>query len=97
MNKKEFVEAYAEKTGFTKKDSETAINSVFEAITDVLKSGESITLVGFGTFSVKERAAHTGINPSTQEKIKIAKKKVPAFKAGKSLKDAVAAGKKKKK
>jgi len=97
MNKKEFVEAYAEKTGFTKKDAETAINSVFETITDVLKSGESITLVGFGTFSVKERAAHTGINPSTQEKIKIAKKKVPTFKAGKGLKDAVAAGKKKKK
>ena len=97
MNKKEFVEAVAEKTGFTKKDSENAVNAVFESITDVLKSGDSITFVGFGSFSVKERAAHTGINPSTKEKIKIAKKKVPAFKAGKGLKDAVAAGKKKKK
>lgn len=97
MNKKEFVEAFAEKTGFTKKDSEEAVNGVLETLTDVLKNGDSVAFIGFGTFSVKERAARTGINPATKEKVKYAKKNVPAFKAGKSLKDAVATGKKKKK
>lgn len=79
----------ASKSGLSKKDTEKAISSVIDTITETLANGESIQLVGFGTFEVRERAERTGINPRTKEKITIAATKVPAFKAGRALKDAV--------
>ena len=89
MTKAELVSAIAEKTEFTKKDSEIALAAVLESITDALKNGEKIALVGFGTFEVRSRAARKGINPQTKKKIEIPATKVPAFKAGKALKEAV--------
>lgn len=88
MNKTELVNAVAA-TGLSKKDAEKAVSAVFGAIEGALKAGEKVQLVGFGTFDVRERAAKEGINPQTHEKIQIAATKVPAFKAGKALKDAV--------
>lgn len=93
MTKAELVSAIAEKTEFTKKDSEVALAAVLESITDALKKGDKVALVGFGTFEVRARAARTGINPQTKKKIKIPAAKVPAFKAGKALKEAVAKAK----
>ena len=93
MTKAELVSAIAEKTEFTKKDSEAALAAVLESITDALKKGDKIALVGFGTFEVRARAARQGINPQTKKKIKIPATKVPAFKAGKALKEAVAKAK----
>ena len=90
MMKKELVAAIAEKTGLTKKDSEAALNAAIEAITASLAKGESVQLTGFGTFAVKARAARKGLNPQTKATIEIAASKVPGFKAGKALKDAVA-------
>ncbi len=90
MTKAELVTKVAEKSGLTKKDTEKAIAGMIDTITDTLANGESIQLVGFGTFEVRERAARTGINPRTKEQIKIEATKVPAFKAGRALKDAVA-------
>lgn len=90
MTKAELISAIAEKTEFTKKDSEAALAAVLESITDALKKGDKVALVGFGTFEVRARAARTGINPQTKKKIKIPAAKVPAFKAGKALKEAVA-------
>ena len=75
--------------GLTKKDAETAVNAVFGEIGDALAKGDSVQLVGFGTFSVKERAACEGRNPRTGEVVKIKAAKTPAFKAGKALKDKV--------
>lgn len=89
MTKVELVNAVAEKAGLSKKDSEKAVAAVFSAITDTLKTGEKLSLVGFGTFEVKERKERTGINPRTKETIKIAASKSPTFKAGKALKDAI--------
>ena len=89
MNKGEMVSAVVEKTGATKKDAEKIINAVFESITEALAKGDKVALMGFGNFEVRERAAREGQNPQTGEKIKIAACKVPAFKAGKALKDAV--------
>ncbi|MEG0540917.1 MAG: HU family DNA-binding protein [Angelakisella sp.] len=89
MTKVELVNAVAEKAGLSKKDSEKAVAAVFGAITDTLKAGEKLSLVGFGTFEVKERKERTGINPRTKETIKIAASKSPTFKAGKALKDAI--------
>lgn len=89
MTKVELVNAVAEKAGLSKKDSEKAVAAVFGAITDTLKTGEKLSLVGFGTFEVKERKERTGINPRTKETIKIAASKSPTFKAGKALKDAI--------
>ncbi|HIY08245.1 MAG TPA: HU family DNA-binding protein [Firmicutes bacterium] len=89
MTKAELITAVAEKTDLTKKDSEKAVSAVFEAITETLKKGDKVSLVGFGTFEVKERAAKEGINPRTKEKMPIPASKRPAFKAGKALKDAV--------
>ncbi len=88
MNKTDLVNAVA-KAGFSKKDADAAINAVFDGITDALKNGDKVQLVGFGTFSVRERAAKEGLNPRTKEKIHIPASKVPGFKAGKALKDAV--------
>ena len=89
MNKNEFVAAIAEKSGLTKKDAEAALNAYTEVVTDALKSGDSVQLIGFGTFEVRERAARQGRNPHTGETIEIAAAKVPAFKPGKALKDAI--------
>lgn len=90
MSKTELINLIAEKGEYSKKDAEKALSTVIDAITDSLKNGEKISLVGFGSFEVKERAARNAINPMTKEPISIPAKKVPAFKAGKALKDAVA-------
>ena len=90
MNKAELAAAVAAKTGASKKDSEKAVNAVFEAITESLVKGDKVQLVGFGSFEIKERAARVGRNPRTKEEIEIPASRVPAFKAGKALKDAVA-------
>ena len=90
MNKAELVAAVAEKTALSKKDSEKAVNAAFEAITAALVAGEKVQLVGFGVFEVKECSARVGRNPMTKEEIEIPASRVPAFKAGKALKDAVA-------
>jgi len=79
----------AEKAGLTKKDSEKALSAVFESIEETLAKGESVQLVGFGTFEARERKEREGRNPSTGEKIKIEAQKVPAFKPGRALKDQV--------
>ena len=89
MTKAELVSNVAGKSGLTKKDAEKAITAVIETVTEALANGDSVQLVGFGTFEVRERAARKGINPRTKETIDIAETKVPAFKAGRALKDAV--------
>ena len=89
MNKSELIAAVAKQADLTKKDAEAAVNAVTDAITDALKAGDKVQLVGFGTFETRARAARTGKNPRTGEEIKIAASKVPAFKAGKALKDTV--------
>ena len=90
MNKTELIAAVAEKTGLSKKDSDAAVNAVLNTITETLKADEKIQLVGFGSFETKKRAARTGRNPSTGEPMDIPAARLPAFKAGKALKDAVA-------
>ena len=90
MNKAELVAAVAEKTALSKKDSEKAVNAAFEAITAALVNGDKVQLVGFGSFETKERSARIGRNPRTKEEIEIPASRVPTFKAGKALKDAVA-------
>lgn len=89
MNKAELIEAVAEGAEMTKAQATRAVDSMVAAITDSLKKQEDVALVGFGTFTVRERAARSGRNPQTGETIKIAAAKIPAFKAGKALKDAV--------
>lgn len=89
MNKAELVEAIVAKNGMTKKEAEAALNAALEAITGALKAGEKVQLIGFGTFAAKKRAARSGVNPKTGEKITIAASNVPTFAAGKALKDAV--------
>lgn len=89
MNKTELVNAIAAKTGLSKKDSDAALAATVEAITEALKAGDKVALIGFGTFEVRERAARQGKNPATGAAIEIAACKAPAFKAGKALKDAV--------
>ena len=89
MNKSELIDAIAEATNLTKADSGRALDATVAAVTAALKGGDAVTLVGFGTFAVKERAARTGRNPQTGKEIKIAAANIPAFKAGKALKDAV--------
>ena len=89
MTKAELVTEVAAKSGLSKKDAENAINKVIETITDTLAKGESVQLVGFGTFEVRERAARKGVNPRTKQVIDIEATKVPAFKAGRALKNAV--------
>ena len=90
MTKAELIAAIAEKAGMTKKDADAALSATIDTITDTLAKGEKLQLVGFGTFEVRERAAREGINPQSKAKIKIPATKVPAFKAGRALKDAVA-------
>ena len=89
MTKAELINAVAQKTELSKKDSEKAVVAVLDAISETLAAGEKVALVGFGTFEVKERAAREGINPRTKEKIEIPASKLPAFKAGKALKEVV--------
>lgn len=90
MNKQELISAAAEKTGFSKKDTEATVTAVLETIISALEDNEKVQLVGFGSFEVKERAARIGRNPKTKEEITIPASKVPVFKPGKALKDAVA-------
>ena len=90
MNKADLINAVAEKSSLSKKDSERAINATLEAINDALVGGDKVQLVGFGSFEVKTRAARVGRNPRTRESIEIPASQTPVFKAGKALKDAVA-------
>ena len=89
MTKTELVSIVADKAGLTKTDADLAVKALLDAVTDCLKSGDKLGLVGFGTFSVSDRAARTGKNPRTGEKIDIPAAKIPRFKAGKALKDSV--------
>lgn len=89
MNKKDLIKAVADASALSNKDAEKAINAVTAAITDALKKGEKVQLVGFGTFEVRERAAKQGRNPRTGEAMEIPASKLPAFRAGQALKDAV--------
>jgi DNA-binding protein HU-beta len=88
-NKQELIAKVAESADLTKKDAEKAVNAVFESVSGFLAKGEKVQLIGFGTFETRERAAREGRNPQTGAAIKIAATTVPAFKAGKALKDAV--------
>lgn len=89
MNKAELVSAMAAQTGLSKKNSEAALNSFVNIVSDELAKKEKVQLVGFGTFETRKRAARTGRNPQTGKELKIAASTVPAFKAGKALKDRV--------
>jgi len=89
MNKGDLIESVANETGLSKADAGRAVDALIGAVTNTLKSGGQVSLVGFGTFSVKARAARMGRNPRTGEAIQIKASKVPGFKAGKALKDAV--------
>lgn len=89
MNKTELINAVAEATDLSKKDATKAVEAVFDTIMGALKKGEKVQLIGFGNFEVRERAARKGRNPQTGEEIEIAASKVPAFKPGKALKEAV--------
>ena len=90
MNKAELIAEVAVKTGLSKKDSEKAVNAALDTITVSLEKGEKVQLVGFGVFDVKERGVRIGRNPKTKEEIEIPASRVPQFKAGKVLKEAVA-------
>ena len=89
MNKGDLIEAVAESAGLSKADAGRAVDAMVDSVTDALKKGAQVSLVGFGTFSVKKRAARQGRNPRTGETIQIKASNVPGFKAGKALKDAV--------
>ena len=89
MNKNELIANAAERSNLTKKDTEAALKAITDTITEALKNGDKVQIVGFGTFEVSERAAREGRNPHTGETMKIAASKAPKFKAGKALKDAV--------
>jgi len=89
LNKAQLVDAIAKKTGFTKKDMSKAVDVVFDTITEVLSRGEKVSVVGFGTFETRSRAARKGRNPQTGREIRIKARRVPAFRAGKNLKSAI--------
>lgn len=89
MNKTQLIQAIAEKSGLTKTQATTALNAFEDSITEALKAGSDVAILGFGTFSIKERAARTGRNPATGEALEIKASKQPSFKAGKGLKDAL--------
>ena len=89
MNKAELIEAMADAADISKAAASRALDGMVDAITDAMKAGDQVSLVGFGTFSVKERAARQGRNPQTGETIEIKASNIPSFKAGKALKDAV--------
>lgn len=88
-NKAQLIDKVAASTDLTKKDATAAVEAVFESITDTLADGEKVQVIGFGNFEVRDRAARKGRNPQTGEEIQIPATKVPAFKAGKALKEAV--------
>ncbi|TVV24898.1 HU family DNA-binding protein [Weissella cibaria] len=88
-NKQELVNDVATTTGLTKKDATAAVDAVFASIQDTLAKGDKVQLIGFGNFEVRKRAARKGRNPQTGEEIEIAASKIPAFKPGKALKDAI--------
>ena len=90
MNKSELIAAIATKADISRKEAEAALKAFTDVVAEELTKGEKIQLVGFGTFEIRERKAREGINPQTKKKIKIKATKVPAFKAGQALKDAVA-------
>ena len=90
MNKTELIAAVAAKSGLTKKDAERVVNATFETVTETLKKGDKVQISGFGVFEAKAREARVGRNPRTKEEIKIPATKLPAFKASKTLKDAIA-------
>jgi DNA-binding protein HU-beta len=94
MTKSDLVNVIAKKTGKTKSAASDIIDSILDAIKTALKKGDKVTLVGFGTFEIAKRAARSGVNPRTRQKIRIKASKAPRFKAGKALKDAVNKGKK---
>ena len=94
MNKRELVEVIAKDAGLSKKDAENALKSFIDNVEKSVKKGESVQIIGFGTFEARKRAARTARNPQTGETIKIKATRVPAFKPGKAFKDAVAKGKK---
>ncbi len=89
MNKAELIAVISQKAGITKKDAEKSLVAFIETVTETIKKGEKVSLVGFGTFEAKTRAAREGINPRTKEKIKISATKTPGFKAGKALKEEI--------
>ncbi len=89
MNKSEFIDAVAAESGLTKADAARAVDGVINTITNALKKGDTVTLVGFGTFEKRHRAARVGRNPRTGEALQIKASNIPSFKAGKALKDAV--------
>jgi len=89
MNKQELIAAVAAEAGISKADAAKAVDAFSASVTQALKKGDSVSLIGFGTFKVSQRAARTGRNPQTGKEIKIAARKAPAFVAGKALKDAV--------
>ena len=89
MNKTELIAAIAEKAGLTKKDAESALTAMTEAVTEALVNEDKVQLIGFGSFEVKRREAHVGRNPKTGEEIQIPATKLPVFKPGKALKDQV--------
>jgi DNA-binding protein HU-beta len=89
MTKNDLISAIAEKGGYSKKEAEQALAAVTETITEALVKGEKVSIVGFGAFEVRDRAAKDSINPATKKPIHVPAKKVPAFKAGKALKEAV--------
>lgn len=89
MNKTELINAVAEKSELTKKDATKAVEALLDVLTDSLSKGDKVQLIGFGNFEVRDRAARSGRNPQTGEAIEIPASKVPAFKPGKALKDAV--------
>ncbi|NGP43701.1 HU family DNA-binding protein [Bacillaceae bacterium SIJ1] len=89
MNKTDLINAVSESAELSKKEATQAVDAVFESISDALKDGDKVQLIGFGNFEVRERAARKGRNPQTGEEIEIPASKVPAFKPGKALKDAV--------
>jgi len=90
LTKADLVDRVAAKTGLTKKDAGRAVDALFESITEALAGGDRVQIVGFGTFEVRQRAARRGRNPQTGQDIEIAARKIPAFKAGKALKESVA-------
>jgi DNA-binding protein HU-beta len=87
MNKSELIQVVSEKSGLTKKDASAAVEAVFTCISEALARGEKVQLVGFGNFEIRERAARKGRNPQTGEVIDIAASRVPAFRAGKALRE----------
>ncbi len=89
MNKAELIDAIADKANLTKADAARALDAFIDSVTEALKEGDNVTLIGFGTFTVKERKERQGRNPRTGEPMTIKAAKIPAFKPGKSLKDAV--------